>query len=868
MEDKFNNLQLQDKTDINILLLGETGVGKSTFINSFANYLHYRDLEKAINEPPFVLIPCMFNIYDDKFQLHKVTIGSDVNECLQVGDSATQDVKTYVFPIWGGKTRIRLIDTPGMGDPRGVEQDDINCENILSYIGQLHELHAICFLFKPNDSRVTVTFEYCVKQILSRLEKSASQNIIFLFTNTKGTQYKPGETIACLKRVVEEIKKQPPHVDIKIKENVFCFENEAFRYLGAVKQGIQFETNAKEEFSKSWKNSTEQAWKLINYIVGDSVQQPLRPHFVKNSTCINEARRVINQLAQPLADISQLIFDNLRILDRRRMELQHQNLSLNTLKSKLYVPIINLKSIKLTQPATVCCDPKCAELVLIDGLKTWNYKQRCHDPCHLRNVPQEIIGAPQLQYCTAMNKATQTCLRCGCPQTVHMHIYYMTEKFDDKKIDASVQSRINSSEKALAEAERIINEIKKRKTELESEKDVIINCAVKFASFLQANAITPFNDAYRKYIEYMIIREESLGKNADMKTIYHWKSLLNKYDEMKSTFDKVIQLSASLGQDAVEVDAKCVTEQLEKLYSLKHNGQKIKELYLTQKTSRKKEYSQSEYLHPSPVLDPVKYVRQSQSDIEGTEKKRQNSKTRAVKRNVEFKKNKNFNVQKQNIKKNVLTTDSNRRYGYSSGRRDGVARPDVPPSYGNPGSSYSKPYNSQSYNNQMPQENRPSYRNLMHHGNEYREDYHNGAPYNSRPPHDSRQSHNRCYGDRQPPHGGAPFNDDRVDIRQQHMRPPHPYGPERPESRPIRNTTPYDDGYHYDYDRMRPYDNRPSNERIVTTFYREYENPPPPPYNYPGSSNQYWNDGGHNNQPRRHRSGKGCDKCSNCGSDY
>jgi GTPase SAR1 family protein len=39
--------------DINILLLGPTGVGKTTFINAFANYLVYNSLDEAIEGQSF-----------------------------------------------------------------------------------------------------------------------------------------------------------------------------------------------------------------------------------------------------------------------------------------------------------------------------------------------------------------------------------------------------------------------------------------------------------------------------------------------------------------------------------------------------------------------------------------------------------------------------------------------------------------------------------------------------------------------------------------------------------------------------------------------------------------------------------------------
>ena len=47
-----------EKDDVNILILGETGVGKSTWINGIANYATHDSLEDAMNDPEFtVLIP-------------------------------------------------------------------------------------------------------------------------------------------------------------------------------------------------------------------------------------------------------------------------------------------------------------------------------------------------------------------------------------------------------------------------------------------------------------------------------------------------------------------------------------------------------------------------------------------------------------------------------------------------------------------------------------------------------------------------------------------------------------------------------------------------------------------------------------------
>lgn len=190
-----------------------------------------------------VLVSSKINFFDANSQSREIIVEGKnqkgENETLQTGASQTLRVQTYVFPWVDKKANIRLIDTPGMGDTRGPDQDSINCEDILSYISQLDELNAICFLLKAEESRVTPYFQYCITEILSRLDKSAAENLIFVFTNTRGSDYHPGETLASLRIVVDEISAKPPHVKIPIDSNIFCFDNEAFRILVALQQNVE-----------------------------------------------------------------------------------------------------------------------------------------------------------------------------------------------------------------------------------------------------------------------------------------------------------------------------------------------------------------------------------------------------------------------------------------------------------------------------------------------------------------------------------------------------------------------------------------------------------------------------------------------------
>jgi GTP-binding protein EngB required for normal cell division len=326
---KYENADIQkqytssstEEDIINILLLGESGVGKSTFINAFVNYLTFNTLEQAESSKPVVLIPVSFLMtIDDNFEERIINFGDFNNfnneDFDHPGQSVTQQCKSYLFALnrINGR-KFRIIDTPGFADTRGLDQDDTNMQHILKYINNLTHLNAVCFLLKSNAIRLNSYFQTCLTQLLDFLSPNAHQNIIFCFTNARSTFYTPGDTAPLLKNMLKSYSMS----DIPFKkENTFCFDNESFRYLVALKNRIHFNNDEeKQEYEKSWSISLKESNRLVSYISNQLSECPL--HNQRQS--IKHAQIEIIQMIRPMLEtmrniLRHVVLHDMKILNK------------------------------------------------------------------------------------------------------------------------------------------------------------------------------------------------------------------------------------------------------------------------------------------------------------------------------------------------------------------------------------------------------------------------------------------------------------------------------------------------------------------------------------------------------------------------
>uniref|UniRef100_A0A8C4TAG1 Uncharacterized LOC114641185 n=1 Tax=Erpetoichthys calabaricus TaxID=27687 RepID=A0A8C4TAG1_ERPCA len=152
-----------------IMVLGETGSGKSTLINGMVNYVFGVQWEDDFR---FKLIHEETSRSQAESQTSAVTVYEmNYQDCFKV---------PYSFTV---------VDTPGFGDARGIDQDKQITEQIRECFSSpqgVQHITAVCFVVQASQARLTHTQKYIFDSILSIFGKDIANNILVLITFADG----------------------------------------------------------------------------------------------------------------------------------------------------------------------------------------------------------------------------------------------------------------------------------------------------------------------------------------------------------------------------------------------------------------------------------------------------------------------------------------------------------------------------------------------------------------------------------------------------------------------------------------------------------------------------------------------------------
>jgi hypothetical protein len=455
--------------------------------------------------------------------------------------------------------------------------------DILSTISGYDEIHGILILLKSNNSRLTITFRYCVTEPLTHLHHNAAANVTFGFANTRISNYTPGDTYGLLKSLLGH----HPDVELKLETpTTYCFDSESFRYLAAFKTYVKMPN--KTDFERSWTTSREDTIRLIKHF------QSIPPHEVKNTMSLNGARQLMSELTKPLAEISQTTNTNMQVVEDSILALRDTRLKGDQLRNSLHVQKIKMNSEQLDRPRTVCAHTNCVE-VRDDGKGQNNmviiYKTHCYPACYLTGVEHDQMAHPGLVQCAAFS-GSNTCLKCSHHWQQHLHIIYELFPETVTVIDSGIEQQLSNHSDDITLKETAISQHQKRLEEYKLEQESIRETTAKFCVLLKDNSLVPYNDATIAYLDFMIKEEQ-----AKVQAGGNNKKLLSLTEERHKHQEAIELITRNMASNATWTDLSegAVDRMVQSLYSLKHFGKNLQDLKQGITTAHQATYRERPY---------------------------------------------------------------------------------------------------------------------------------------------------------------------------------------------------------------------------------------------------------------------------------
>ncbi|KAI4901117.1 hypothetical protein NFI96_028926, partial [Prochilodus magdalenae] len=465
---KYGNLK--NKT---ILMVGETGTGKTTLINTMVNYFLGVKFEDKV----------WFEITEEE--------KGDQSE------SKTSEITVYEIISEERLSSLTIIDTPGYGHTEGIEKDmDIaqNLYDLFLHGTGVKDLDAVCLVLKASQNRVSDRQRYIFEAVLSLFGKDIEDIIVLFITHSDG-----GPPTNVLKAVKKE--KVPCCYDDEDEPVHFLFNN---------RQSEKHTTKYEQNFKSSWETGERGMKQFFEFLK-------------------SRQRKSVTLTVNVLNERKQLEVCVLNLMERLKFsEAKHSEL-INTQKTLEQ----NKEKIKKDEkiPFTITVSYK--EKVDITGASWRDRKITSCDKCQQNCHEKGCWFAGNAKRCKVMKDGS--CTKCGCPDSKHVREgrkYETKERqetvtFDELKLKYSGtnqgkasydKSKFEKMEKEHEETLKMNEEMKKLESDLntllaenDEERRSLVKEAYMAVIKLSEIALKPDSAFTIQYLEFLIPRVEEAG---------------------------------------------------------------------------------------------------------------------------------------------------------------------------------------------------------------------------------------------------------------------------------------------------------------------------------------------------------------------
>lgn len=451
------------KNNKTIMMIGATGAGKTTLINSMINYI-------------------LGVQWEDDFRFMLIDEGKQKSQA----ESQTSAITAYNINHMDGfqvPYSLTIVDTPGFGDTRGISHDQKITKQIHEFFSQpggIDRIDAVCFVVQASLARLTHTQKYIFDSILSIFGKDIADNILMLVTFADGN--KPP--------VLEAIKVSQVPCAAKSGEPLhFKFNNSAL-----------FTANNKtvdaEDDESDFGNFDQMFWKLgISSL--KKFFKSLNQMTTKSLTLTQEVLKERQQLEVLVEGLQPQINAGLTKLDeikKTRAALEQHKAEMDLNKNFEYeFEVTVAKQIK-TKPGTY-----------LTNCQICNFT--CHDNC-------TIADDKDKNQCCAMKDGKCWVCPGKCVWNVHFNQAYkwIYEKETRKGTYEKLKKRFEKAHGEVMSKEEIFEKLEQEFEEVQNKVFQLIDSSQKSLERLQEIALKPNPLSTPDYIDLMIEAEKQEAK--------------------------------------------------------------------------------------------------------------------------------------------------------------------------------------------------------------------------------------------------------------------------------------------------------------------------------------------------------------------